>query len=327
MSKKFLELTEEEVWGKNKIEMLKILDIDPVDWDMMSELEQCETLGIPMNKWFKMPDHLYHNTLTPGLSSSGMKTIDRKCLRVYRYFKDNPTFKTTDALVIGRAVHSFILEPKEFNKEFAFYPSKLRKNSAAYNKYVDMNQGKTLLKDSVQEMLDGIKKSIEDFGFMPIIKEAQKELAIFTHDSTNNVVLRVKADAVHTKVVIDLKSTTSANPKDFSRTIAEYDYDLQHWLYLRVCELAKLPKAAFMFLAVEKESPYMCSAITINQEDINVYTSKLAEQIIKEYGDAIRTGYWKGYEETKDYKIVQVDIPNYKKYEIDEKTGFTCSKQ
>ena len=138
MGKRFLDLTFDEVYNNNtKKDMLNLLGIDEIEWDMMDEREQLKTLGIPLNEWVKLEDYLYHNPITPGLSSSGMKTIYHKTPRYYRSLKDNPEQKNRDALIIGRAVHKYILEPEDFFNEYHVYPSNIRKNSAAFKKHAE----------------------------------------------------------------------------------------------------------------------------------------------------------------------------------------------
>lgn len=326
--KKFRELTFNEVYENfNKKDMLKLIGIDEMEWDLMNEKEQCEALGIPLNKWFKLEDYLYHNPLTPGLSSSGMKAIYKKNPKYYKANKDNPQIQNKDALLIGRAVHKYILEPEDFEREFFVYPSDVRKGSAAYRKYVEDAQGKELIKESVLEDIKGMEKSLKEYyNVLDLLRKGMTEHAMFVWDEEYECVLRIKADSVVKDKVLDLKTTTDASPEAFAKSIANFGYDLQSWLYLRICELGGEPKRLFGFIAVEKTPPYLVNGIVINPEDVSYYSSKIANRVLEQYSYCLKTGNWFGYEFDWENKKAQpfhlLELPNWYKYQIEEEAGF-----
>ena len=328
MAKKFRELTFDDVYANNnKKDMLALIGVDEMDWDLMSEKEQLETLGIPLNEWIPLEDYLYHNPITPGLSSSGMKTIYHKTPKYYKAMKDKPEFKNRDALILGRAVHKYILEPDSFFEEYHIFPGDVRKNSAAYKKHVEDGKGKELIKDTVLEQIEGMAESLKNYyNFLGVLRNGMTEHAMFVYDEEFDCVLRVKADSVLKDRVLDLKTTNDASEEGFQKSVATYGYDLQAWLYLRICELGKSKKRMFGFVAVEKEKPYLVNGIMINPEDISFYTKKVAEEVLKKYSYCVKTGNWFGYEfdwdNKKDKPFKMIDLPNWYKYNIDAKAGF-----
>ena len=326
--KKFMELTFNEVYENNtKQGMLNLLGIDEVEWDMMNEKEQCEALGIPLGKWIKLEDYLYHNPITPGLSSSGMKAIYHKNPKYYRELKDNPVQKNKDALLIGRAVHKYILEPEDFEKEFFIYPDNVRKNSASYKKYQNDAQNKEMIKESVFENIKGMAKSLENYyNMLGVLRSGLREHAMFVWDEEYECVLRIKADSILKDKVLDLKTTQDASLDAFSKSVATFGYDLQAWLYLRICELGNEPKRMFGFVAVEKERPFLVNGIMIDPEDVSYYSSKVAQKVLEQYSYCLKTGNWFGYDfdwETKRPKPFHiVSLPNWFKYQVEEEVGF-----
>jgi len=329
MAKKFMELTFDEVYQNNsKVDMLALLGIDEMEWDMMSEKEQLEELGIPLNKWIDMEDYLYHNPITPGLSSSGMKTIYNGTPAKYREYKDNPETSSRDALVFGRAVHKYILEPEEFKKEYFIYPSDIRKNSAAYKKYVEDAKGREMLKESQYMDILGMENSLKKhFNMLALLRSGFNERAMFVYDEEYKCVLRVKVDADTNNKVIDLKTTLSASKEDFANSAAKFGYDLQSWLYLRICEIGGDAKKMFGFVAVEKNRPYLVNGLVIEPETISFYTDKIARKTLETYSYCTETDDWFGYEmesfnNKKKTSFHIVDLPNWYKYKIDEQFGF-----
>lgn len=328
MAKKFRELTFNEVYqNNNKKDMLKLIGLDELEWDLMSEREQLDVLGIPLNKWIKLEDYLYHNPITPGLSSSGMKTIYHKNPKYYKEMKDNPISKNREALVIGRATHKYILEPDDFFNEYHLYPSSVRKNSAAYKKHAEDGKGKELIKDSIMDQIEGMAKALKEYyNVLELLRSGQTEHAMFVYDKEYDVVLRVKADSIVNDKILDLKTTTDASEEAFAKSAATYGYDLQSWLYLKIAELGGEPKRMFGFIVVEKEKPHLVNGLMINPEDVSYYTDKVAREVLEKYSYCIKTGNWFGYEfnweekKVKPFKVIS--LPNWYKYNIDEKADF-----
>ncbi len=326
--KKFRELTFDEVYNNNsKKNMLTLLGFDELEWDLMNEKEQLEALGIPLNEWIDLEDYLYHNPITPGLSSSGMKTIYKYNPKKYKALKDNPETGNRDALVIGRAVHKYILEPDSFFDEYHMYPAEVRKNSAAYKKHAEDGKGKELIKSSTMDMIEGMAESLKKhFNFLDLLRSGKTEQAMFVWDDEHECVLRVKADSLLDDKILDLKTTTDASDESFVKSIASFGYDLQAWLYLRISELGGYPKRMFGFIAVEKSRPYLVNGIMIDPEDVSYYTDKVARRTLQEYSYCLKTGNWFGYEmdwnskKVKPFKMVQ--LPNWYKYEIEETNMF-----
>lgn len=328
MGKKFIDLTFDEVYANNtKKDMLNLIGIDEMEWDLMSEVEQLEYLGIPLGKWFKLEDYLYHNPITPGLSSSGMKTIYHKNPKYYKALKDKPESKNRDALVIGRATHKYILEPDDFYNEYHIYPNDVRKNSAAYKKHAEDGKGKELLKNTVIEQIEGMSESLKNYyNFLGLLRNGMTEHAMFVYDKEFDCVLRVKADSVLKDKVLDLKTTNDASSEAFAKSAATFGYDLQAWFYLRICELGNAPKKMFGFIVVEKERPHLVNGLMIKPEDVSFYSDKIARTALAQYSYCVKTGNWFGYEydwkqkREKPFKII--DLPNWYKYSIEEKDGF-----
>ena len=328
MAKKFTELTFDEVYANStKKDMLNLIGVDELDWDLMNEKEQLETLGIPLNKWIKLEDYLYHNPITPGLSSSGMKTIFHKNPKYYKALKDNPESKNKDALIIGRATHKFILEPDDFFNEYHTYPSEVRKNSAAYKKHAEDGKGKELIKSSIFDNIEGMSNSLKEYyNLLGLLRLGMTEHAMFVYDQEFDCVLRIKADSVLKDKVLDLKTTTDASDEAFSKSAATFGYDLQAWMYLRICQLGGEPKRMFGFVAVEKEKPYLVNGLMINPEDVSFYSDKIAKTALAQYSYCLKTGNWFGYEfnweKKKDSPFKIISLPNWYKYNIEEKADF-----
>ena len=97
--------------------------------------------------------------------------------------------------------------------------------------------------------------------------------AIFEADGTSEVTLRWDDDDVPCRgridrlaetvdgmpTVIDLKTSASADPRDFGRSIAKFGYDLQDDWYSTGVEFLTGQRPAFVFVVIEKAAPHFAS--------------------------------------------------------------------
>ena len=63
----------------------------------------------------------YH--ASEGLSRSAIMELRRSPEHYYAKYVLNKKSEATDSMIIGNAVHSFILEPNKFSDEFAIMPN------------------------------------------------------------------------------------------------------------------------------------------------------------------------------------------------------------
>lgn len=305
---------------------------------LQEDLLWLQSNNIPLNKWTEVEDRLYHGG--PGISASGLKDI-KKCPALYHFKKSNytPDSEKPEVLIVGSAVHTFILEPEKFKNTYLIAPTsdKRKKEWKDFIKNIDPRDSEkpVLRKDSMEVMM-GIKQSLsrarDEYGtniFENLIHhpETRRELAIYTIDGKRGILLKAKVDINYNGILFDLKSTKNAKHDSFMRDAANMGYDIQASFYLKVVSNAKQEAKGFGFIGVEKDAPYLSNAILMEKRDITL-GGFLTEKILDEYAYCIENNIWYGYngiDKKKNHEplMVSVSMPNWHRYSIEEITGFT----
>lgn len=223
-------------------------------------------------------DAEYHSdTLVPGgsLSSTGAKAILRSPAH-YKWQQENRVEKATFDL--GHAVHSMVLG---VGMEIVAIPeSVLASNGAASTMQARSfiadarENGKVPLKADVVAECNSMMESIlaHPLARTLLEREGKAEQSLFAQDPLTKVWLRARIDHLSNvewgqSTILDIKTAASADPRDFSRSAADYGYDLQSEFYQHVLTLVRGDKdTSFRFIVVEKSAPYLVSVIELDSE-------------------------------------------------------------
>ena len=178
----------------------------------------------PLDKMIEgLSNEEYH--ARPELSCSQIKTL----LKNPYEFLSATKKEATESMNFGSAVHKLILEPHDFNKEFAVMPKyDLRKTAdkEAKTAFDAENQGKIYLSEDVFENAShcaAIAKEIAGQFF----KDGIAEASFFSE--LDGVPVRCRPDYyIESKgLIVDVKTTQDASPDGFLRSIANYGSSYQ----------------------------------------------------------------------------------------------------
>jgi len=119
-----------------------------------------------------------------------------------------------------------------------------------------------------------------------------RETSIFTTHPKTGLEIKTKPDFYMPErgLLLDLKTTVSASPRDFTRAIFKMGYDLQAAYYSLVCRIAGLNVAdEFHFIAVEKTAPYVTQHFVLEGDVLSAAELRV-EQILLEIAHSRETG-------------------------------------
>ena len=255
---------------------------------------------IPTGRWRGIPDTVYHRL--PGLSASGAKLlVPPSCPAKYKANRDNPP-PSNAVFDLGKAVHKLVLgegaplqiiDAKDWRSKAA---------SEARNEAYAAGVIPILVGDfaQIKAMSDAVLahpvagKLIDD-------SVGEAEVSLLADDPGTGVRLRARPDWSTERDgrlwLVDLKTTVTAEPRAFARKAADYRYHLQAAWYVQVAALLNLdPCAAFVFVAVEKEPPYL---VSVTEWDGEAMTegARLMREAIKTYALCKESDFWSGYPE------------------------------
>ena len=242
------------------------------------------------------------------LSNSSLQNLAKSPLH-YKHAKENPA-EETEAMTIGRAVHSAILTPDLFDKEYVAAPACDRRTKLGkemWDAFCLANEGKEVLKSS---QYDECKKISASVLSSPKIKNMlEKGLSEQTYlYEIEGVEMKSRLDLDADEFIVDVKTTKDASLSQFSKDFVNFGYDVQFGLYQHAKFLKTGKKVPVIILAVEKEAPYDYSVFRVPE----IYLEnglKKAEKLISLYKKCKDTDTWPGL--SKDITDLEV-LPWYK---------------
>lgn len=222
----------------------------------------------------------------------------------YKWFLDN-TEPATPALIFGSAVHKLLLEPVDFEDEYAVAPPVDRRTKTGKETWEQFVAGigeKTVI---TQDDFDTMCGMVEKAHSVPLVKkllEGTHEVPLFWTDEDTGLECKVRCDcltAIDGKIaVIDYKSTTDARTGVFvNRDMDRYGYFLQAFMYtegvMKGMGLDYRPD--FYFIVQEKKSPFSLNVISVPADsDVMMH----GQDTFREYMGMLKqcedTGFWYG---------------------------------
>lgn len=192
----------------------------------------------------------------PALSASGLKALAQspahyQASRQYR--------EETPAMRLGTAFHKAVLEPERFATEYAAADFNRRTRDGRDRATEAVAAGTILLPredyDTVQRMRDAILAHRTAAELLQV-RDGVAESSWFA--TVDGVECKCRPDWLlpGDGIIVDLKSTLNANPKEFGRTVFNFGYHLQACHYLRVLQAADVRAERFVFVACEKAAPF-----------------------------------------------------------------------
>jgi hypothetical protein len=99
--------------------------------------------------------------------------------------------------------------------------------------------------------------------------------------------------------MLDLKTTTSADPVTFCKSAAEYGYDIQAAFYAEGVRRTTGRECRYILIPQEKEPPYLSSLIDAHDERVSPTGAECGEvkwrEAIARLADALKEDRWPGY--------------------------------
>lgn len=247
-----------------------------------------------------MPAEAYHADPVPGgsLSSTGARLLVQECPAAYQHARQNQERKP--AFDIGTATHLLVLEPDLFASRIATIPfddyKKGEARAARDQAYADGVTPLTLPElGLVRAMRDSLwANPVARFAF----GGGQAELAMFWRDPEFGVWCRTRPDYLppHGRYLVDLKTSTSANPRHFEKQVAEYGYHQQAAWYLdgfAACTGQEVDR--FAFVVVSKKPPHLVSTCWMDPEALH-WGRVLNRRAMSLFARCQATGEWPSYQ-------------------------------
>lgn len=213
--------------------------------------QNSNTIGL-----IELPESDYH--AHPAISKSGLDRIAISPAH-FKAWKDRPD-DPTDAMIFGSLCHRQILEPESFESTVVCAPDvdrRTKEGKATWEDFQASNAGKTVLKRDQYDLISGMAASWRSHPLYNKVHDLSRfEASAFWTDA--GVHCKARPDIIHPNgMILDLKTTDSALPADFQRTISKFRYHVQAAWYLDgVSKATGQTFDQFCFIAIEKKPPF-----------------------------------------------------------------------
>lgn len=255
----------------------------------------------------------------PSISRSGLWEIETRSPA--HYFATsylNPQRvpdENTDALRVGAAVHSFVLEPDLFLAEYTVKPEGLdfrTKDGKAWRAEQE-EAGRRILSVEEWNMVTGVAGAITSHPLARRAFEASApEVTLTLKDPETGVWLKARPDALPKEprrfpFSVQLKTTQDASPTAFQRSVWSYGYHLG--AAMEIDMLAMLgwhDSPGALLVAVEKEPPFAVSLLRLSDEAI-AWGRHQYRRALRRFADCLAAGKWPAYAED----VTEIHLPEW----------------
>lgn len=242
-----------------------------------------------------VPNEAYH--AGPGISKSGLWTISTKSPAHYKFGER----EETNAFDFGEACHLAILQPELFEAKVYRGPDDRRGNKWKDAAEFCQGEGKLLLTagdhDSVMTIRDAVHADSWINGIITGGKPTVEASGYWIDEATGQL-SRCRPDLYRADlgVIVDVKSTVSAHPDAFARSVVNYGYHAQEAFYSDGWRALGQNVEGFVFLAWEKKSPYAFAVYELPPAIVQEGRA-LMRQALETYAECQAKNHWPMYGE------------------------------
>ena len=251
-----------------------------------------------------MDNDTYHRH--PAISKSRLDSIARSPLHYWAKHLDPnrwPAEAPTAAMVIGSAVHTFVLEHDEWDANYAVTPAGINRRTnagkAEWDVFTTAAGTRTVISREDADLVGKISEGVFNYpaanGLLSLPGKAESSL--FWTDAETGLECKCRPDYLldDGSTIVDLKTTESASPADFMQSIAKFRYHCQAAWYLHGVEQAtgKRPEQ-FVFLCVEKKPPFACAVYVAAPEMVQIGWDT-ARANLNRLAECMAANEWPGY--------------------------------
>lgn len=264
-----------------------------------------------------------------GLSSSDIKTM-MKSFATWKYYKDHPEEDNdTPSLRFGRACHKFMLEPYDFDNEYAVVPKvdgRTKEGKEAKKEFLKQAAGKELIDEETYDKLVDMRDMLYKTPYVKNLINGEHEKSFFWTDEATGIKCKCRPDSFgkfgNHNIIVDYKTTENAETSAFMRSALKYNYDVQAAHYTAGLEAIYGKDYQFIFIAQETKPPYL-----VNVLQADSYFMENGREVrgvmLETYKKCLELGEYPAYMGFKDDKTFfnELSVPNWIKNSM-ESEGF-----
>jgi len=208
--------------------------------------------------------------------------------------------EATPAMSLGTALHCCVLDgAAEFQKRFYVMDKAdgRTKEGKAIKAQAEIEaQGRTIISmDDMMKVRDMAASVYNHPSANDFLRDGKPEMAITWKDKETGIDCKAKADWISPNVLIDLKTTQSADQWVFQRTIWNMGYAKQLGLYHDGLLANLFPVDKCVIIAVESSAPYCCNVFNISDDLLEAGKGQY-RKLLREYKACADSGQFPAYQ-------------------------------
>ena len=272
----------------------------------------------------------YHRL--PGTSNSRLSVlIDDPREYYYQFLSGEYHEKPQDYFDFGTAVHevalmgdeSRIAVVPEFQNDEANVTQKGKRSTSKSTAYYQEsvadfyreNEGKlTLTQDEYRRVLQCVRKMNSHPIAGPLLDSIGYAERPYQYDDERGLTVRCRPDKLvqwnGKNVVLDIKTTNNTTARSFVRSVADFGYDRQEYIYRKVLANNDVRVDAFVFIAVKKEPPFTVDCYTICPAWVDL-AGEVVERALTDLARRLKENDWTV---ASTNSVVELSPPNWMKY-------------
>lgn len=255
--------------------------------------------------YYDISNEDYHSD--PAIGSTSIKSISDSPANLYF----NP-FKGNKSSQIGSAIHSALLEPDKFDKEFLLLPDIKSRASKEFKSITDFKPENILIGDEVEKVKMMINSARMNDDFMKYLgSDGYSEVSMFATCPRTGLNLKCRFDRLSNEYSypLDLKSCRDATYRGFSAAFGTYKYHIQAAFYSYVYTLVTGDVFNnFCFFALENSAPYKNCMYYIGEESMEIGVKEMNRSL-----DVIKACINGETPKTQGIVLMpsEINLPNY----------------
>lgn len=252
------------------------------------------------------------------LSSSGARRLITSTPR--KFYEEMTTERPYNpAFEIGHAAHTFILTKGAGVQEIKADNYRLKETRETRDAI--LSDGKTPLLTKEYALVLAMQDAALNHpivGELITRNDTVMEQSLYWTDEQTGVACRARPDlAVNDwSLIVDYKTTVSADPREFAKSIAKYGYHQQQAWYCEAVEILTGIRPEFVFVCQEKTPPYELSLIQLDADAVRI-GGRLNEDARSIYAACMDSGVWPSYPPS----VQVVGLPAWALRQADQETG------
>lgn len=220
-------------------------------------------LAAPVGIYEDLPAEVYHRRELGLVNKGGLDQLRRSPAHYRAWAAGETEDEETEALWLGRALHTRVLEPELYAATYALQPyfgdGRKTEVKAAKAKWAEKNAGREAVEPAMWARIEGMAAAILAH---PLARElltgGRAEVTLRWDDPETGLPCKGRADYWRPDIdtAIDLKTCENASPEAFAKSVANYRYHVQQAHYCAGFAALGYQVSNFVFVAVEKRAPH-----------------------------------------------------------------------